>query len=84
MIENDDPYEIRSKYPNIFIQVGLFNSTLGSGTPEENIEDVKKAVDVLGRDGGLVLASNKMVTYLRDMKRENLIAIGDFLETYRG
>lgn len=84
MIENDDPYEIRRKYPNICIQGGLFNSTLGSGTVQENIDDAKRAIDDLGCDGGLVLASNKMVTYLRDLKRENLIAIGDFLETYKG
>ena len=84
MIENDDPYEIRRKYPNICLQGGLYNSTLGSGTAQENVDDAKRAIDILGRDGGLVLASNKMITYLRDLKRENLIAIGDFLDTYNG
>ncbi len=84
MIETDDPYMIREKYPNIAIQGGLFNGHLGNGTPEQNIEDAKKAIDTLGRDGGLVLASNKMVTYECDLKRENLIAIGEFLESYKG
>lgn len=84
MIETDDPFYIRKKYPNICLQGGLFCAHLGNGTPEENIADAKRAIDELGADGGLVLAADKMLTYGRDMKRENLIAIGDFLETYNG
>jgi len=84
MIETDDPYHIRKKYPNICLQGGLFSDHLGSGTPEQNIEDARRAIDELGADGGLILAGNKMITYARDLKRENLIAVGDFLETYNG
>lgn len=84
MIETDDPYYIRKKYPNICLQGGLFADHLGTGTPEENIADARRAIDELGSEGGLVLAANKMLTYARDMKSENFKAIGDFVESYRG
>lgn len=84
MIETDDPYVIRKKYPNICLQGGLNTYTLGNGTKEENIRDAQKAIDELGFDGGLVLAANKMLTYARDMKGENFEAVCDFVQEYRG
>ncbi|MBO4819361.1 MAG: hypothetical protein J5528_04395 [Firmicutes bacterium] len=84
MIETDDPFEIRKKYPNICLQGGLNTYTLGMGTKEENIRDAQKAIDELGHDGGLVLAANKMLTYASDMKGENFQAVCEFVGQYKG
>ena len=79
MVEQDDPFEIRAKYPNIGIYGGLSVSVMGHGTPEECVDMVKKCIDKLGRDGGYVLMENKMVSFSYDMRSENLKAVADYV-----
>ncbi len=83
MAEDDDPFEMRAKYPNLCLNGGLSVDMMGHGTPEECVEMAKKAINELGCDGGLILAPNKMVSYAYDMKAENLKAVGDFVFEYK-
>lgn len=83
-VEMDDPFVIREKYPNIGIVGGISLDVLGKGTPQQCVDMAKKSIDELGRDGGFVLSPNKFVTYKNDMRTENLKAVGDFAEQYRG
>lgn len=82
MVELDDPYEIRKKYPNICISGGLKTDIMGKGTPHQCVEMAKHAVNELGRDGGLILMPNKMVSFAYDMRSENLKAVTDFASEY--
>lgn len=82
MVEEDNIYEIREKYPNICLIGGIDVSLLGNGTPDECVESVKKVIDDLGRDGGLILSPNKMISFENDCKAENLKAICDFVTSY--
>lgn len=81
-VESDDPFEVRAKLPNIGIFGGISTDVMGQGTPEQAVAAAKKAIDELGRDGGLFLAPNKMTSYAYDMKSENLKAVCDFVTTY--
>lgn len=83
MIETEDPYEIRKQFPNICIYGGLDTDVLGQGTVQECIDMAKRAIDVLGAEGGLVLEPSKMVSYSYDMKSENFKAVCDFVDEYR-
>lgn len=83
IVEQDDPYEIRRKYPNIGIIGGLSTDVMGHGTPHECIDMAKKAIDELGAEGGLTLSPNKMISYANDMNAENLKAVSRFVHTYR-
>ncbi len=83
IVEQDDPFEIRKKYPNIGIIGGLSTDIMGHGTPEQCISMAKKAVDELGAEGGLTLSPNKMISFAYDMNPENLLAVGKFVQEYR-
>lgn len=83
MVESDDPYEIRKKYPNIAIYGGLDVNILGKGTKQECIDMAKRAIDELGCDGGLILAPNKMMAFPNDCNPENLKAVCEFVQEYR-
>lgn len=83
MVETDDIYQVRKAYPNICLIGGLDVDVMGQGTPEQCVDMAKRAIDELGADGGLILQPNKMATYKRDMKAENLKAVADFVAEYR-
>lgn len=78
-VETDDIYEMRELYPNIALWGGLPVDLLGNGTPEQCVDEAKKAVDLLGQDGGFVLMPNKMLSYSYDCKPENLKAVSDYV-----
>ncbi len=81
-IEDDDPFEFRKKFPNVGIYGGIFNDVMSSGTPEECVAMVKRAIDELGSEGGLVLTENKFLAFKRDAKPENEKAIAEFINQY--
>lgn len=82
MVEMDDPYTLRKKFPNLCLYGGLDVGVMGTETSDKCIDMAKKAIEELGRDGGLVLQPNKMVSYVGDMKSENLEAVCDFVAKY--
>lgn len=81
-VEMDDPYEVRKKFPRLTLRAGLNVNVMGHGTPEECVDMAKRAIDELGRDGGLILGTNKFVTYDYDMNSENLEAVCNFVASY--
>lgn len=83
MVEQDDIFDFRKKYPHIALWGGIMVDTLGHGTVEENIDMTKKVIDEVGCDSGLVLQPNKMLTFEYDCIPENLIAISNFIMTYK-
>ena len=82
MVEMDDIFEMRKKHPNIALWGGLSVDTLGHGTPEECVDQAKRAIEELSGDGGLVLMPNKMLSYPYDCLSENLKAVSDYVHTY--
>ena len=84
IIEMDDPYEIRKKYPNICIYGGLKTEVMGRGTPKQCVDMAKRAIDELGCEGGLVLTESKFTAFPNDMNPENLKAVAEFVLNYRG
>ena len=83
VVEMDDPFEVRKKFPDLAITGGLKVDMLGHATPQECVAAAKKTIDELGTDGGLVLMADKMVSYAYDMTSENLKAVGEFVSGYK-
>ena len=80
--ENETIDVIKKAFPNCSIMGGIDYETLGSGTPEQNVDMVKRAIDIVG-DAGLTFCPNKMLSYKNDCKSENLKAIVDYLASYK-
>jgi len=79
--EQDDVRELRKKLPNVCIAGGLPTSLLGNGTPQECVDYVKKLVYDMG--DGFILAADKMISFKNDCKKENLMAVCDFVQNFR-
>ena len=82
-IENDDPFEIREKLPNVCIMGGMTTELMANGTPDECVARAKLLCDELGKEGGFILSEGKMVSYRNDAKRENVKAVSEFMRDYR-
>lgn len=83
-LEIDDPYWIRKELPNACICGGMPIALLGSGTKEQVIEYAKRLINDLGQDGGFILSTDKILSFRNDAKRENLIALYEFVREYKG
>lgn len=81
-LEQDDLYEARNAMPNVCLVGGLTTEVLGTATPQECVSKTKQLIDDLGSHGGFILSQNKMVSYLRDAKPENVRAVCDFVNNY--
>lgn len=81
-LEQDDLYEARRRLPNICLIGGMSTVLLGGGTPDECVAGAKKLIDELGTHGGFILSQDKMISYLRDAKPENVKAVCDFVQNY--
>ena len=80
-LEQDDIFEVRKRLPNLALCGGLPVSLLGNGTPTECVDYVKRLVDELGT--GFMLSTNKMVSFKGDCKRENLLAVNEYIRNLR-
>lgn len=80
-VETDDIFERREALPDMCLLGGIPVDLLGTGTPEQCVEHVKKVIDVVGMNGGLILAPNKFTANPKDCNRENLLAISDYLNS---
>ncbi|MDR2956553.1 MAG: hypothetical protein LBU61_00015 [Coriobacteriales bacterium] len=78
--EQDDLIAFRKRLPNITIAGGMPASLLGYGTRQECIDYAKQLIDCLGE--GYVFSTDKMMSYRNDAKRENLLAVTDFVRGY--
>lgn len=80
-IELDDPFELRKKLPNICIAGGMKTELLGKGTAQECVDYAHRLVDEMGP--GYIFSQDKMISFKFDCKRENLLAVNDFLRNYK-
>jgi len=79
--ERDDVFELREAIPNATIVGGISTQLLGNGTPEECVERTKRVIDGMG--DGFVLGQDKMVSFRNDCRRENLLAVCDYVQNFR-
>ena len=79
LLEMDDIFEMKKKLPNITVAGGFPANLLATGTPEKCVEYVKKLEEELAFDGSYIFAFNKMISYPKDAKRENMMAITEYL-----
>jgi hypothetical protein len=80
-LEEDDIFEIRKLLPNVCVAGGMNSTTLGYGTVKECVDYAKHLIDDLG--DGYIFTQNKMMSFRSDCKRENLIAVNDFVRNYK-
>ena len=78
--EQDDIFEVRRRLPNVALVGGMPTSLLYNGTPSQCVDYAKRLVDELGL--GFVLSQDKMMSYIQDGKRENLLAVQEFAQGY--
>jgi hypothetical protein len=78
--EQDDIFEVRKKLPNIALSGGMYASLLGEGTEEQCVNRAKELIDTMG--DGYVLSQDKMMSFRPDCKRENLLAVNEFVRNY--
>ena len=80
-VENDDIFEVRKRLPDICLAGGMKTELLGNSTPQECIGYAKKLIDELG--DGYIFSENKMLSFKNDCRRENLLAVREFVRDYR-
>lgn len=80
-VEQDDLREVRKLLPNVCLTGGMPVSLLDGGTKEECIDAAKSLCDDLGSTG-YIFSQNKMMAYANDGKRENLLAVQEFVTNY--
>jgi hypothetical protein len=72
---------MRKKLPNICFVGGMSTDLLGNGTEQQCVDYAKKLIDELG--DGYVFSANKMISFKNDCKRENLLAVTEFVLNYK-
>lgn len=80
LFEMDDIFQMKKELPNLTVAGGFPSTLLASGSTEECIDYVKKLEDALAYDGSYIFAFNKMISYPKDAKRENMLAITEYLK----
>lgn len=81
-VEDDDIFETRKRFPNLCLWGGIPINLLVRGTKQQCIDHVKRVIDEVGRDGGLVLCTDHFTCTQQDCDRENLLAVSDFVLNY--
>lgn len=82
-VELDDIFEMKKRLPNIAVAGGMKTDLLANGTPEQCVDYAKKLLDELAGNGGYIFSENKMISFKRDCKSENLKAVSNFVREYR-
>jgi len=78
--EQDDIFEFRKTFPNIAVAGGMPTHLLGLGTPEECVSHARRLVEEMGP--GYVFSTDKMMSFRKDARRENLLAVTDFVRNH--
>ena len=81
LLEQDDIFEMRKRLPNVALAGGMKTSLLGYSTKQACVDYAKKLIDELG--DGFVMSQDKMISYRNDIRRENLVAVNEFVRNYR-
>lgn len=82
-VEMDDIFETRKRLPNLCLWGGLPVTLISRGTKQECIDYTKRVIDEVGRDGGLILCTDKFTSHPNDCSRENLLAVSEFIHNYQ-
>lgn len=82
-VEMDDIFETRKRLPDLCLWGGLPVSLISRGTKQECIDYAKRVIDEVGRDGGLILCTDKFTSHPSDCNRENLLAVSEFIHNYQ-
>ena len=80
-LEQDDPIEMRKLLPNMCIAGGMTTDILGTRTPAECVDYAKRLVDEMGQ--GFIMSQNKMLSFKNDCRRENLLAVNEYVRSVR-
>lgn len=80
-LEMDDIFEMRKLLPNMCLAGGMTTDMLGTATPQECVAQAERLVKELGP--GYVMSQNKMLSFKNDCRRENLLAVNEFIRNYR-
>ncbi len=80
-LEVDDLPEMRTVLPGMPLAGGMTCDLLGSGTPEQCVDLAKKLIGELGP--GYVMSQNKMLSFKNDCRRENQLAVNDYVRNVR-
>jgi len=73
-IDRSDPQTVHDKLHDKFaISGGLSNVTLAFGTPEQVRAEVKKLIEILGKEGGYIMDASSIIQ--NDAKPENMKAM---------
>ncbi|MCG1025883.1 MAG: hypothetical protein J5Y07_09265 [Dehalobacter sp.] len=82
-VESDDIFETRKRFPNLCLWGGIPLDLISKGTKQQCIDYVKRVIDEVGADGGLILSTDKFTTAPQDCNRENLLAVSEFVRNYK-
>lgn len=80
-VEQDDIFQVRKLLPGTCLAGGMPVTALNGATKEACIDIAKKLCDELGNTG-YVFSQDKMMAYANDGKRENLLAVQEFVNNY--
>lgn len=80
-LEMDNIFEMRKLLPDMCLAGGMTTDLLGYATSEQCVDYAKKLVDELG--SGYIMSQNKMLSFKNDCKRENLLAVNEFINNYK-
>lgn len=78
-LELDDIFAMRQALPDMALAGGMTTNVLGGGTKEECVDLAKKLVEELG--AGYVMSQNKMLSFKNDCKRENQLAVNEYIRS---
>ncbi len=80
--ELDDPYNLKTELSNLTLVACSTVDMLYNGTKEQCVDEVKRLINDLGSDGKIILSENKMMSFPRDAKPENLKAVYEYINSY--
>ena len=79
--DQDDIFEVRKRLPNVALAGGMRAQMLSNATPEECVDRAKELIEGLGE--GYIFSQDNMMSFPNDCKRENLLAVNEFVNNYR-
>ena len=83
-LESDDIFKAKKVLGTVAcLAGGMPCSLLGTATPDQCVDYAKKLLDEVGYDGAYIFTSDKMMCFPNDCKRENLLAVLDYVENAR-
>ena len=82
MIEQDDPVEFKKRLPHIALVGGFPSDLLANGATKECVQKADEMLEKVAYDGRWIYSQSKMLSFAKDCKPENLLAVNDFLRKY--